>query len=381
MRKELTDSNTGVKARIEMETNKGFTEQFVDYTDGRKEAPTLTVMVGVSGSGKSFLAKQWVNHGRGNVVRFNRDNLRAMLFVDVPWGHNNEEVTRKYEQEGVKLALSMGRSVIVDDTNCVFRTRNEWESLAHDLRVKFRLVLMATPLEECIKRDAKREGKECVGESVIHKQYTDLCAWQRYSITSLNYIPTSMNRALRDRSALRSGKFPLRLPDAPVVLVDMDGTLCNHVGIRSPFDESRVLMDTPWDKVVALVQSLYSTHNVFIVSGRNDRCGEDSEEWLNNHKVPHDYLLMRDTPSIPDTIIKERILDELLRVIPKERIAFVIDDRPKVLVMWERNGIKVLPVYEGKVVNNFTTTHREDCPFANQKGYRRCPNCQALENF
>jgi predicted kinase len=157
-----------------MANDKGFTEQFVDYSADRQDAPTLTVMVGISGSGKSVLARTWVNAGRGNVVRFNRDNMRSMLFVDVPWSHHNEELTRKLQQEGVKTALRMGRNVIVDDTNCVIRTRHGWEQVARDYRAKFRLVVMTTPLEVCIERDSKRVGKECVGEDIVKKQYKDM---------------------------------------------------------------------------------------------------------------------------------------------------------------------------------------------------------------
>jgi len=364
--------------KLNMAHDKGFTEQYVDYSDGRKSPPTLTVMVGISGSGKSFLAKQWTNKSRGNTVRFNRDNLRSMLYVDVPWSGYNEEVTRKLEQEGVTLALRMGRDVIVDDTNCVIRTRHGWEELARNERVMLRLVVMTTSLEECIARDAKREGKECVTEKIVRSQYKDFTGG---SLTPRSYGLVSMNRALTDRAALRSKEFPLRLPDAPCVLVDMDGTLCNHTSVRSPYDESLVLLDTPWMPVVELVQSLYATHNVFVVSGRNDKCGEDSEAWLNEYKVPHDYLLMRDVPSVPDVVIKKVILDELLAVMPLDKIALVIDDRPKVVKMWMREGLKVYTVYQGEEVKNFTTAHRDGCPFTNAKDYRRCPKCGAMENF
>jgi ABC-type glutathione transport system ATPase component len=37
-----------------------FTEQRFDYSLGRADAPELIVMVGVSGSGKSVIAKSWI---------------------------------------------------------------------------------------------------------------------------------------------------------------------------------------------------------------------------------------------------------------------------------------------------------------------------------
>lgn len=41
-----------------------------------------------------------------------------------------------------------------------------------------------------------------------------------------------------------------------------------------------------------------------------------------------------------DTVVKKEILD----LLPKERIAFVIDDRPRVVRMWKENGLRVIPV-------------------------------------
>jgi hypothetical protein len=43
--------------------------------------------------------------------------------------------------------------------------------------------------------------------------------------------------------------------------------------------------------------------------------------------------------SRPDTIVKKEVLDDLLKNVPKEQIAFVIDDRPSVLNMWHDNGM------------------------------------------
>src|ERR1700739_212171 len=196
--------------------DRGYNEHFVDYSAGRENPPTLTVMVGLSGSGKSVLSKQWIVNGYGQVLRFNRDNLRAMLYPGVTWdkgGKHNEEYVRRYEQEGVRSALRMGRDVIVDDTNCVVRTRYGWEEIAVETRAKFRLVVMTTSLEECIERDAKRTGTECVGEKVIRGQYKTLC---EATVTPKQYAVSTPNRPVQEREALRMGEFPLRLPHAPV---------------------------------------------------------------------------------------------------------------------------------------------------------------------
>ena len=35
---------------------------------------------------------------------------------------------------------------------------------------------------------------------------------------------------------------------------------------------------------------------------------------------------------------------DILKYLPKEKIAFVIDDRPSVIRMWRENGLSVIPV-------------------------------------
>lgn len=352
-----------------------FTEQRFDYSQGRTDAPELIVMVGVSGSGKSVLAKQWVNRGRGDVVRFNRDSLRAMLYVDVPWSNHNEELTRRYAREGVILALRMGRTVIVDDTNCSVRVRNELEEIARDCRAKFRLTVMSTPLDVCIERDSKREGKEKVGEGVIRKQYKDL---NGTTVSPKAYGLTVVNRAALDREAFCTREISFRLPEAKLVLCDIDGTLADHEGDevcfkcgidtveigrpkstrkcsqcdgitgRSPFDEDKVLLDKPYPVVVAWVRALYPHYNVIIVSGRHNTCSEDTCAWLEAQGVPFDYILMREgTPpdNRSDVIVKQELLDSILRTVLKDRIAFVLDDRPRVINgCWKAAGLKVYPV-------------------------------------
>jgi hypothetical protein len=42
----------------------------------------------------------------------------------------------------------------------------------------------------------------------------------------------------------------------------------------------------------------------------------------------------------PDDMVKE----EILALLPKERIVKVIDDRPRVIAMWKKHGLDVMEV-------------------------------------
>jgi predicted kinase len=348
-----------------------FIENRFDYSGGRETAPELTIMVGLSGSGKSTAAKSWVNWGRGQVVRLNRDSMRAMMYVDVPWTAHHDDVIRVVQKDMARTALRMGKNVIIDDTNCVRKTRQAWEELAKECRTKFRIVTMTTPFDVCVERDAQRTDKEHVGKEVILRQRKQLNEFK----IDLENTPVSYSRPVFEREALLTGGFTKRLPDAPFVIVDVDGTVANHTGHRDPYNEKLVLLDSVYEVVADWVRALQPFYNILIVSGRHDTCGDDTCEWFEGNNIPFDHILMRrggDNRS--DFIVKQEILDEFLSVFSKEDIAFVLDDRPQVVRMWKKNGLTVYPV-------RGTTLHRQGCSFESQRGYRTCPECGALEDF
>ncbi|MGI4757281.1 MAG: hypothetical protein ACRYGF_10595 [Janthinobacterium lividum] len=94
-------------------------------------------------------------------------------------------------------------------------------------------------------------------------------------------------------------------------------------------------------------RALDETYTVVLVSGRPiSKSGAKTLGWLAYYRVPYQYLFMRrGGDRRPDTEVKQEILDAILRVVPKERIAFAIDDRLSVIEqVWRRNGIRVFPV-------------------------------------
>ena len=240
------------------------------------------------------------------------------------------------------------------------------------------MVTMTTPVAVCIERDSRREGKERVGEAVIRKQRKDL--GETYT---RDEVPAKLTRPFMERTELlRNGGFVPRLPGCPWVLVDADGTLSSMADLRTgerlrgPFEEHKVLLDDVYPVVADWVRALHPHYNVCVVSGRHDFCGDDTCEWLEGHGIPYDRILMRYSgDSRSDTVVKKEILDELCAVVGKENIAFVLDDRPKVVRMWRENGIKVYPVRGG-------TDHSPSCSedHSGTKGWGVCA-CGALEDF
>lgn len=393
-------------------SDKGFTEQRFDYSAGRANAPELTITVGISGCGKSTWTRSQVNWNRGAIVRLNRDDIRKMLFCDVPWSSGNENLVRDWQMEGARQALQRGKDVIIDDTNCIRNTRQKWEDFALSQHVKFRIVTFTTDLKTCVERDAAR-GEACatcgkpngvmVGEGIIRKQNKDL---NEVKVAPREVKEVKITRPYLERTELlKNGGWVTRLPNAPWVLVDVDGTVATFTDLktgkqlRGPFEEHKVDVDQVMEVVAEWVRALYPFYNICIVSGRHDYCGDMTCDWLEMNGIPFDHILMRYSgDNRSDAPVKEEILRELQAVVgsdhgaymrwsefstnddtpiftvPPTGIAFVIDDRPRVVRMWQSMGIPVFPV-RGWV------DHTPGCEYEGKKGYRQCPDCSALEDF
>jgi hypothetical protein len=124
-----------------MTKEKGYTQRYLDYSAGRKNALSLTVIIGARGSAKSELVKFWVKQGRGRVASVSRDELHSMMLFDLPQTARTEEVTRLTELTCIKNFLRQGTNVIVDDDHI---SVVQWEELAKDWKLKLRIVTMKT---------------------------------------------------------------------------------------------------------------------------------------------------------------------------------------------------------------------------------------------
>lgn len=134
--------------------------------------PTLFVMVGAPGSGKSYFAHQLLNW-MDNVVYISRDEVRMSIVKDDEHYFSHE--TRVYRIFIKKIAtwLRAGHDVIADATHLNVPSRRK---LVNHLLIKQGIttdeynivfIVMHTPLATCIERDSKREGRAHVTDKVI----------------------------------------------------------------------------------------------------------------------------------------------------------------------------------------------------------------------
>ncbi len=91
------------------------------------EQPRLIVLMGYPASGKTTLARHMQDRDLG-LARVNRDDIRSM--IGLPYNRTLEAIVRWIEVELVRRLLANGISVIVDDTNLKWETRNNWGVVA-----------------------------------------------------------------------------------------------------------------------------------------------------------------------------------------------------------------------------------------------------------
>jgi uncharacterized HAD superfamily protein len=138
------------------------------------------------------------------------------------------------------------------------------------------------------------------------------------------------------------------------IIVDIDGTLadCSHrqrfiTGRRKKWKKffEAASKDRPRIDVVAQVRELANHHKIHLVSGRPEEYRQQTLKWLSHYRIPFESLHMREDGDYrSDDIVKQEILDLCF---DKDNIELVIDDRPRVVRMWESNGLKVLDVGDG----------------------------------
>lgn len=123
----------------------------------------LWILVGLPGSGKSY----WAQKNKGNAVYISRDAIRFSML-------GNDEEYFKYEGKVYSIflkqiqgSLNRGEDVIADATHLNWASRNKLIEHLYLENVNVNCVVFKTDLETCLERNAMREGRACVPETVI----------------------------------------------------------------------------------------------------------------------------------------------------------------------------------------------------------------------
>jgi len=276
---------------------------------------------GLPASGKSTWAKEMLEKHPGKAVRINKDDMRGM-FHDGKHSKGRERLVKSARDAFIETAIELNPNaiVIIDDTNFhpphEVRLRQIAAMLGADFEVND--TFLQVSLEECIRRDAKRESP--VGRNAILQMY---------------------NQYLRPTYEYTDG-----LPEA--FLLDMDGTAALFEG--NPYGRD-FMEDKP--NVPVLQNIVYPAIRdglkCIILSGRNGKFKGETFDWIFSKTSITNYELhMRnEKDNRADFIVKEEMYQEF--VYGKYNIKFVVDDRLSVCRLWYSLGLYVICVNQGLI--------------------------------
>ncbi len=303
----------------------------------------LLITRGLPGCGKTTYARAWVAQDPQRRARVNRDDIRAMLTDSVfvqqtATDPGTERVAIAARDALVTALLKRGVDVIIDDTNLPSRIARDLRRLATAAGAEFEVIDMSdVPLDECLRRNAVRDGRERVPGDRIRDMHARFVVGRPYPLPLADEPETAVGKGYRP------------VPGTPpIILVDLDGTVA-LMGNRSPYDETRVHEDQPNAPVIAAVRALHAAgHAVVFCSGRTEGCRAATQVWLAEHVgVPYEALHMRrvgDTRK--DSVVKLEIFDREIR--DRYTVLAVLDDRASVVAMWRSMGLTVFAVADGQ---------------------------------
>ena len=281
---------------------------------------------GISASGKTTWAEEYCKDtGAANI---NRDDIRFNLFCDGKRDWSLYKFTKQREKEvtqnqhdQIEAAAALGIDIVISDTNINPKTVSNLTELLQQYGYDVEIKDFWVDVQEALSRDAKRENG--VGYKVIMDQYKRYC-----EVLFCNEYHKHKN-----------GK-----KDA--IVVDVDGTVADMVGVRSPFEWDKVGEDKPHQYVIDIVNAArYDGLDIIFLSGRDGCCMEETHKWLTKYTQVDDfYLFMRSVGDMrKDTIIKKELFKKYID--NNFNVLYAIDDRYCVARMWQYElGLKVLQV-------------------------------------
>lgn len=294
----------------------------------------IKILIGIPASGKSTWCTEFLRQNP-DWIRVNRDYFRLMLRNEQMCEPKIEDLITTLVNKTIHAALNKKLNVIVDATNVKVKYVQEFiDEFKYDADIDYQVFDIS--VDKAIERDKNRTAM--VGEDVIKRMYKDF----KIFMDTFHFQPVTKI----ERRPIIQPKWNSNLPDA--VIFDIDGTIA-LMGKRGPFDWDKVFVDDCNGIVTEHIKLHWDRgRNILLVSGRDDICRKDTEEWLDFYGIQYDKLFMRpENDYRKDTIVKKEIYDNHIK--DKYNIIAVYDDRLQVLDMWHKEGLYTFNVNQGNI--------------------------------
>lgn len=294
----------------------------------------IEVLIGISGSGKSYYAHSKWERNPVTTVIINRDKLRESLFgyteetiseyYQNPKVHSLEKMITEHENILIKDALASNYNIIVDATHLKRKYIERYAYYNTDVQLTF----FDITIEEAVFRDSNRI--RTVGSEIIKRQYA---LYQNLKL-ELERTPITFKT-----------EFIQPKDDGlPIYIFDLDGTLAMNVSGRSPFAWDRVEEDEVNYKLASLMQNLIDEAMIIICTGRSKESEIYTLRWLYANQIHFDDIYFRKAWDYrADWIVKEEMWREIMDKYNRP-ISILFDDRNQVVDRARYLGLDIYQV-------------------------------------
>lgn len=359
----------------------------------------IVILRGVSGSGKSTYAQKLHDEQGYEIV--SRDALRLELlgkgelekYFENGMDYFLEEYITTKETRKLVGLIRKGHNVVIDNTHIklayiqsLINLFSDLDVCPADVSIEEFVVTREVARERCDKRD-----KKPISDAVLNRQLSEfkpgmtINDFITYEDGTLKWVTKAVNRRgdkvlnepyvgrkwyvpdFDTEPAVHDGHKPL------AVICDLDGTSSMRCLLEYPYPHMRsyysykyVYLDQPDPLVKLIIQALLGQGvEVIFVSGRkqwdygteknNPREYIDvydlTKKFIEDKLGVSDPILYMRNPErhvdsegkdLRDDLVKYKIFKEEIE--PKWNVIGAIDDRKRVLAMWEDIGIKTLNV-------------------------------------
>lgn len=293
----------------------------------------ISILVGISGSGKSTWAHQKWKENPLDTVIISRDKIRELLFgfsekeIKQYWNNPHlatlEKMVTKYEDTLIDESLKSGKHVIMDATHLGLQYLERFKYW----NVPTEIIDFHLPVSKAIENDRKRVKQ--VGDVFIKKQFEQLEFLINHpKLRELSFEATTI-------------KQNKSLPSC--VIFDLEGTIAVR-GERGQYDWKRIKEDKLDYNTSEILRDLLESENpaIIICTGRDGITEFETRRWLNDKDIKFDGLFIRREGDLrPNWIVKE----EMWRKIAEHYyINGIFDNSSKVVRRAKALGLKTFQV-------------------------------------